>query len=129
MPTRLPLDRLLVPVRQVGARISASKLARYPSALLFLPLEPSAADWQVLPHASILRALHERKILKAGDTFDLRVGPQAQTSLLVAGIAAEASTFERLQTAGKLARSVLEGDPKTLLVWQQGCETAAADAA
>src|SRR5271156_4545499 len=129
MPTRLPLDRLLVPVLQIGARVSASSLARYGSALLFLPLAPSAADWEVLPHAPMLRALHERKIRKAGDTFHLRVGPQAQTLLVVACLGTEASTFERLQAAGKLVRSALEGDPKTLLIWQQGCTTDAADAA
>ena len=114
MPTRLPLDRLLVPVRQIGARVSASSLARYASAVLFLPLAPSAADWKALPHARMLRALHERKVRKAGDTFHLRVGPQAQTLLVVACVATEASTFERLQAAGKLARSALEGDPKTI---------------
>src|ERR1700689_713676 len=128
MPTRLPLDRLLVPVRQTGARISASSLARYASAVLFLPLAPSLEDWQALPHAPMLRALHERKIRKAGDTFHLRVGPQAQTLLVVACLATDASTFERLQAAGKLARSALEGDPKTVLVWQQGCTTDAVDA-
>jgi leucyl aminopeptidase len=128
MPTRLPLDRLLVPVRQTGARISVSSLARYASAVLFLPLAPFAADWKALPHAAMLRTLHERKIRKAGDTFHLRVGPQAQTFLLVACLADGASTFERLQAAGKLARSALEGDPKTLLVWQQGCSEDAADA-
>src|ERR1700684_140481 len=128
MPTRLPLDRLLVPVRQTGAQVSASSLARYASALLFLPLAPSAADWQALPHAAMLRALHERKIRKAGDTFHLRVGPQAQTLLVVACVADEASTFERLQAAGKLARAALEGDPKTVLLWQQGCAPEAADA-
>ena len=128
MPTRLPLDRLLVPVRQTGDTVSASSLARHASAVLFLPLAPSAADWEALPHAAMLRALHERKIRKAGDTFHLRVGPQAQTLLVVACVATEASTFERLQAAGKLARSALEGDPKTVLVWQQGCTQDAADA-
>ncbi len=129
MPTRLPLDRLLVPVRQVSARVSASTLARYPSAVLFLPLAPSAADWEALPHAPMLRALHERKVRKPGDTFHLRVGAQAQTLLVVACISAGASTFERLHFAGKLARSALEGDPKTVLVWQQGCTADAAHAA
>ena len=128
MPTRLPLDRLLVPVSQIGARVTGSILARYASALLLLPLAPSAADWQALPHAAMLRALHERKVRKAGDTFNLRVGPQAQTLLVVACVADEAGTFERLQAAGKLARSALEGDPRTMLVWQQGCTTDAADA-
>src|ERR1700727_2793400 len=128
MPIRLPLDHLLVPMRQTGETVSASSLARYASAILFLPLAPSAADWQALPHAAMLRALHERKVRKAGDTFHLRVGPKAQTLLVVACLATEASTFERLQAAGKLARSALEGDPKTLLVWQQGCAADAADA-
>jgi leucyl aminopeptidase len=128
MPTRLPLDRLLVPVRQTAARVSVSSLARYASAVLFLPLVPTAADWQALPHAPMLRALHSRKIRKAGDTFHLRVGPQAQTLLVVACLADHASTFERLQAAGRLARSALEGDPTTLLIWQQGCPPLAADA-
>ena len=128
MPIRLPLDRLLVPVRQTATRPSPSSLARYASALLFLPLSPSAADWNDLPYGTTLRALHERKIRKAGDTFHLRVGPEAQTLLVVACLANEASTFERLQAAGKLARSALDGDPKSVLVWQQGCTPAAADA-
>jgi leucyl aminopeptidase len=128
MPTRLPLDRLLVPVRQTAARVSVSSLTRYASAVLFLPLAPTAADWRALPHAQMLRALHSRKIRKVGDTFHLRVGPQAQTLLVVACLANQASTFERLQAAGRLARSALEGDPTTLLVWQQGCAPEAADA-
>src|ERR1700727_1149236 len=129
MPIRLPLDHLLVPMRQTGETVSASSLARYASAILFLPLAPSAADWQALPYAAMLRALHERKVRKAGDTFHLRVGPKAQPLLLVACLATEASTFGRLQSARKLARSALEGDPKTLLIWQQGCKADALDAA
>jgi leucyl aminopeptidase len=128
MPTRLPFDELLVPVRQIKARITAAALARYASALLFLPLAPSQTDWNALPYGALLRALHERKVRKAGDTFHLRVGPQAQTLLVVACVAGEASTFERLQAAGKLARSALDGDPQSVLVWQQGCTTGAAEA-
>ncbi|HEX3948684.1 MAG TPA: leucyl aminopeptidase family protein [Steroidobacteraceae bacterium] len=124
----MPLDRLLVPVRQTAPRLTPSILARYDSALLFLPLTPSAADWNALPYGATLRALHERKIRRAGDTFHLRVGAQAQTLLVVACLANEASTFDRLQAAGKLARSALDGDPRALLVWQQGCGPAAADA-
>jgi leucyl aminopeptidase len=128
MPTRLPFDQLLVPVRQIKASITAAALARYAGALLFLPLAPSKTDWNALPHGALLRALHERKVRKAGDTFHLRVGPKAQTLLVVACVAGEASTFERLQAAGKLARSVLDGDPQSVLVWQQGCTTGAAEA-
>ncbi|MDP9083329.1 MAG: leucyl aminopeptidase family protein [Pseudomonadota bacterium] len=128
MPTRLPLDRLLVPVRQIGARITASRLARYDSALLFLPLAPTAADWRALPHGAVLRALYSRKVRKAGDWFHLRVGAHAETLLIVACCAGEVTTFERLHAAGKLARSALDGDPASLLLWQQGCEARSAQA-
>ncbi|HEY5264920.1 MAG TPA: leucyl aminopeptidase family protein [Steroidobacteraceae bacterium] len=128
MPTRLPFDQLLVPVRQISPGVTASKLARYASALLFLPLKPSAADWSALPHGSVLRDLYQRKVLKVGDTFHLRVGAHAETLLVVACLADEASTFERLQAAAKLARSALDGEPQSLLLWQQGCSARAADA-
>jgi leucyl aminopeptidase len=128
MPTRLPLDQLLVPVRQIGARITASLLARYSSALVFLPLRPTAADFSALPHGAVLRGLHARRIRKAGDCFHLRVGAQAQTLLVVACLADDAGTFERLQAAGKLARAALDGEPESLLLWQQGCAPAAANA-
>jgi leucyl aminopeptidase len=128
MPTRLPFDQLLVPVRQIGARITASRLAGYSSALVFLPLAPSEADWKALPHGAVLRGLYANKVRKAGDCFHLRVGTRAQTLLIAACLADEASTFERLQAAGKLARSALDGEPQTLLLWQQGCEPAAANA-
>src|SRR5271165_1722496 len=128
MPTRLPLDQLLVPVRQIGARITVSSLARYSSALVFLPLAPSDADFSALPHGAVLRSLFARKVRKAGDCFHLRVGAQAQTLLIVACLAEEASTFERLQAAGKLARSALDGEPESLLLWQQGCAAGPANA-
>src|SRR5712671_3906758 len=128
MPTRLPFDQLLVPVRQIGARVTVSSLARYSSALVFLPLAPSEADWRALPHGAVLRGLHAHKVRKAGDCFHLRVGARAQTLLIVACLADEASTFERLQAAGKLARTALDGEPQSLLLWQQGCPEEAANA-
>jgi leucyl aminopeptidase len=128
MTIRLALDQLQVPVRQIGTRISAATLARYASALVFLPLAPTEADWRALPHGSILRGLFSRKIRKAGDCFHLRVGAQVQTLLVVACLPEDATTFERLQAAGKLSRVTLDGDPPSLLLWQQGCPTAAANA-
>jgi leucyl aminopeptidase len=128
MSTRLPFDQLLVPVRQIGARITASLLARHSSALVFMPLAPTEADWKALPHGAVLRGLYARKIRKAGDCFHLRVGPRAQTLLIVACLADEAGTFERLQAAGKLARSAMDGDPQSLLLWQQGCAAGPANA-
>jgi leucyl aminopeptidase len=128
MPTRLPFDQLLVPVRQIGARITASLLARHASALVFMPLTPTEADWKALPHGALLRGLYKRKVRKAGDCFHLRVGAQAQTLLVVACVADEAGTFERLQAAAKLARSALDGEPQSLLLWQQGCAAGPANA-
>jgi leucyl aminopeptidase len=128
MPIRLPLDQLLVPVRRIGGRMTSTRLARYSGALVFLPLAPTEADWRALPHGVVLRGLFARKVHKAGDSFHLRVGAAAQTLLVVACLADEASTFERLQAAGKLARSALDGDPQSLLIWQQGCPEKAADA-
>jgi leucyl aminopeptidase len=96
--------------------------------MVFLPLTPTDADWKALPHGTVLRALYARKVRKAGDCFHLRVGAQAETLLIVACLADEASTFERLQAAAKLARSALDGDPQSLLVWQQGCAAQAANA-
>jgi leucyl aminopeptidase len=128
MPTRLPFEQLLVPVRKIRETLSVASLARYSSAVVFLPLAPSDADWRALPHGAVLRGLYARKVRKAGDCFHLRVGAQAQTLLIIAALAEEASTFERLQAAGKIARSALDGDPQTLLVWQQGCAEPAASA-
>ena len=128
MPARLPFDQLLVPVRHIGARVTASRLAVYSSALVFLPLAPADADWKLLPHGAVLRGLFANKVHKAGDCFHLRVGTRAQTLLIVACLAEEASTFERLQAAGKLARSALDGEPQSLLLWQQGCAPSAANA-
>ena len=129
MPTRLPFNTLLVPVRMVAARLSPSKLARYSAAVLLLPLKPTRGDWAALPHGPVLRDLYGRKVRKEGDSFQLRVGERAETLLLIACIPSRASIFERLQTAGKLARIVMECEPRSLLMWQQGCAQEAADAA
>jgi leucyl aminopeptidase len=129
MPIRLPFRTLTVPVRQIGPRVSASKLAGYSAALVLLPLKPSAADWAAVPHGTLLRELYARKVQKEGDFCQLRVGARAETLLVAACPAAQASTFERLQSAGKLARAAMESDPTSLLLWQQGCDREVADAA
>jgi leucyl aminopeptidase len=129
MPIRLPFSSLLVPVRQIAARVPASKLRRYTAAVVFLPLKPTAADWAALPHGSVLRQLYTRKVQKEGDCCQLRVGTGAETLLIAACPPARASTFERLQAAGKLARAVMDSEPLSLLVWQRGCRPEIAEAA
>jgi leucyl aminopeptidase len=129
MPTRLPLDELLIPVRQRRARVSTSALSRHAAAALLMPLKPAESDWQALPHAKVLRRLYEQKIHRNGDFFQVRVGPEAQTQLLVVCVAPSATTFERLQAAGKWARTLMDGDPHSLLIWQQGVAEDGANAA
>jgi leucyl aminopeptidase len=128
MPIRLPLGSLVVPVSRVGGRIAATTLARYAASILLLPREPDADLWATLPFGSMLRALYSSKGRKPGDPIAVRVGADARTQLIVGFVAAQASTFERLQASGKLARSALEGDPDTVLLWERGCGEAAAPA-
>jgi len=139
MPIRLPFEQLVVPVRRIGARVSMASLARHSSAILLLSAEPSAADWNALPHGSLLKSLFKDKVRKSGDSFHLRVGSRAETLLVVACVEDERgaaagrlgapATFEHLQAAAKLARVALEGHPRSILLWQQGCNPAVADAA
>jgi leucyl aminopeptidase len=134
MPISLPFEQLVVPVRQIGARVGAASLARYSSAILLLGSRPGAADWNALPHGTLLKPLFKEKVRKAGDSFQLRIGARAETLLVVACVdagrrLAAPATFEHLQAAAKLARGALDGDPRSILIWQQGCEPAVADAA
>ncbi len=129
MPIRFPFRSLTVPVRQIAPRVSASKLAHYSAAVVLLPLEPSVADWAAVPHATMLRELYARKVKKEGDCCHLRVGARAETLLVAACPPQQASTFERLQAAAKLARVVMDAEPESLLLWQQGCDSQAAQAA
>jgi len=129
MPIRLPFNSLLVPVRQIAPRPSPSRLARYSAGIVFLPLKPSPRDWAALPHGRVLRDLYALKVRREGDCCQLRVGAHAETLLIAACAAAQASTFERLQTAGKIARLVMESEPRSLLLWSQGCGRESADAA
>jgi len=120
MPIRLPLSSLLVPVRQTGARSIPATLARYECAIVFLPAEPSPADWTAVPHGTLLRALYRRRERKPGDTVQLRVGQRAETLVLAVCLAGAASAFERLNAAGKLARLALESEPHSLLLYAHG---------
>ena len=73
-----------------------------------------------MPHGSVLRALYRRRERKPGDTVQLRVGERAETLVLAVCVAGSASTFERLNAAGKLARLALEGEPQSLLLYAHG---------
>jgi leucyl aminopeptidase len=129
MPIRLPLSSLLVPVRQTGARPVLATLARYECAIVFLPAEPSSADWTAVPHGTLLRALYRRRERKPGDTVQLRVGERAETLVLAVCPAGIASTFERLNAAGKLARLALESEPSSVLLFAHGGDAGVMQAA
>ena len=129
MPTRLPFRSLLIPANSVDARLSQSKFNRYGCVLVWLPAEPSAADWQSLPFGNLVSPVYRSKARKPGEFVHLRVGPEAETLLIAACLGPKASTFERLQTAGRLARAALDGEPRSLLVCARGCESGALTAA
>jgi leucyl aminopeptidase len=128
MPTRLPFGSLLVPVRQTSARLNAAKLAGYACAIVFLPVTPTAGDWAALPFGGLLRDLYQAKPRKPGDSVQLKVGPRAQTTLIAVCLADAGSTFQRLQAAGKLARTALDGEPDGIVISSQGCAKSALDA-
>ncbi|MDP9011625.1 MAG: leucyl aminopeptidase family protein [Pseudomonadota bacterium] len=129
MPMRLPFSSLLVPVRHVRARLTPAKLAQYGCAIVFLPAAPAPGDWAALPYGNLLRDLYQRKERKPGASVQLRVGAHAETLLLAVCVAETASTFERLQAAGKFARIALEDEPQSVLLSAQGCGQEAAQAA
>jgi leucyl aminopeptidase len=129
MPIPLPLSSLLVPTRRTVARLTPATVTRYGCAVVFLPAVPSAADWAALPFGAQLGALWQRKDRKPGDQVQLRVGARAETLLVAVCLGIAASTFERLQGAGKLARAALEGEPESLLLAAQGCDSGALQAA
>jgi leucyl aminopeptidase len=121
MPIRLPFSSLLVPVRQISSRLTPAILARYACAIVFLPPTPGANDWATLPFGDLLRDLYRRQERKPGDSVQVRVGTHAETLILAVCLADTASTFERLQAAGRVARSALESEPESLLVLARGC--------
>jgi leucyl aminopeptidase len=124
----LPLASLLTPTHKIGARISAARLARYTNAILLLPPAPVAADWSALPYGDLVQAVFAARKRAPKDTFELRVGRRAQILLQVAVLEERASVFERLATAGKLARTALASEPRSLLLFSQGCDADAAGA-
>ena len=123
LPTRLPLEHLVAPLRTIDARPRAATLARHPAAMLLLPASAGAADWLALPHGGAIRDVFRLKPRKAGDFFVLRVGARAETLIAVALVGDAASAFDRLQALGKAARAALEAEPRTLLLWQHGLST------
>jgi leucyl aminopeptidase len=129
MPMRLPFSSLLVPARQIGARLSAATLTRYGCAIVFLPATPAASDWAALPFGNLLRDLYQRKERKPGDSVQLKVGARAETLLLAVCLGDTASTFERLHAAGKLARIALEDEPQSVVLCAYGCAKDAVHAA
>jgi leucyl aminopeptidase len=129
MPNLLPPASLSTPVREIRGKITASRLARYPAAVLLMPAAPTRADWAQIPHLASVQGAYKQKKRKTGEFFELRVGQRAETLLVVAVVADKASSFERLQSAGKWARAALTGEPGSLLVWQCGAHTDAAAAA
>ena len=129
MPTRLPLDSLLIPVRQISARLTPAKLTKYPCVVLFLSASPTAEDWAAVPHGGLLKDLYRRKTRNPGEMVQLTVGAHAETLIIAVCLAETGTTFERLQAAGKVARVALENDPDAVMLCSEGCGKEAVAAA
>jgi leucyl aminopeptidase len=129
MPNLLPLSAISTPVSEIRGKTTAARLSRYPCTVLLLPQAPVRADWEAIPFAAGVQGVFAQKKRKAGDCFELRAGPRAGALLVVGVVADKASTFERLQFAAKWARTALASEPRSLLIWQQGCSSEAAHAA
>ena len=129
MPARLPLDRLIAPVRVGRAPPRSSTLERHGAALLVLPAAPAATVWRTVPHGAALAVLFAQKPRKAGDFLSVRVGAQLETLLTILVADASMSPFELLQAAGRAARAALEPGSDTILLWQQGLPAPFAPAA
>ena len=130
MPARLPLERLLVPVRTIRSRPGAVTLARHPAALVLLPPAPSRADWIALgPEFSALQRAFVAKRRRPGEIFTRTIGARAETRVAVAIVDAAMSPYERLLAAGKAARAALEDAPTRVLLLAHGLAAEPADAA
>jgi leucyl aminopeptidase len=121
MPIRLPFSSLLVPVRQISARLPPTTLARYGCAIVFLPPAPAYREWATLPFGDQLRDVYRSRERKPGDSVQVRVGARAQTVVWAVCVAPAASTFERLQAAARVARGALESEPESLVILARGC--------
>ena len=126
---RLPLASLSTPVHRIAARATAANVLQNPAAILLLPATPSEDDWAALPFAANIRTVFGHKTRKSSESFSLRVGRGGETELLVALLPPSASPFDELQTAAKLARTALAGEPKTVLLFSQGLSAQAASGA
>ena len=120
MPIRLPFENLIVPVRQIRARISA------------IDARPPCRGHRFSAPETVRRRIGRRcptgrrcarstpaRSARRAIAVSCASAPGAETLLIAVCPAAQASTFERLQSAAKLARSALESEPETLLIWER----------
>ncbi len=120
MPARLPLDRLIAPVRIGRAPPRGSTLERHGAAMVMVPVAPDAADWRALPHGAAIAPLFAQKPRKAGDFLSVRVGARLETQLVLLVTDPDMTPFELLQAAGRAARAALEPGSPTVLLWERG---------
>jgi leucyl aminopeptidase len=109
-----PVMQLLPPessivVRRRAASASEAGLARTDAAVFVLPEADPAAALARLPHARLFQALH--RSVRGGARAPLlvtRLPNRRQTLIAVGFLRAGASSFERLELAGRLVREALQ---------------------
>ena len=121
MPIRLPFNSLIVPARQIRARISPRRSPDMPRPRFSAPETLGRGLGGVAPWGGAARAVRAqgpqgRRLLPAAR------GCRAET-LLVAACPAAQCEHLRTVAGGRQARArALECEPQSLLLWQQGCD-------
>jgi leucyl aminopeptidase len=94
-----------------------------------MPLRPDAQSWAALPEGERWRPVYARQVKKPGDACAVRLAGPRATALLLVALPPEASPYERLQLAAKLVKTLLESEPRSVLIAHAAAPPEAAHAA
>lgn len=124
---RIPYDHSeKIKLNQHKAAAGVKQLDASRVALLIVPQQPDKGVWEQVAHAGVLKPRYQRALRKDKDATRLATDlPNDNgTRVILQALDPEASTFELLTLARKLAAQVLDIDPPSLLVQLAGFEQA-----
>ena len=124
---RIPYDHSeKIKLNQHKAAAGVKQLDASRVALLIVPQQPDKGVWEQVAHAEVLKPRYQRALRKHKDATRLATDlPNDNgTRVILQALDPEASTFELLPLARKLAAQVLDIDPPSLLVQLAGFEQA-----
>ncbi len=127
MPSARPAARssLLPPARRpriakLSAQLSAGALDSLESAVVFVPAEQTHSSLARLPASSNVLARFEQADARPGSHFACRLGNTAGTTLIVAILPPEPTSFAMLELARAAVGAAIRDDPVTLGVAAAG---------